>query len=80
MKKAFFSLDDQKELILDELERLRREKKMKVKELVALLGRSPAYYSVALNRRRTLSIESIAKIAAAFDRRIELRLVRYGRS
>ena len=73
--KAFSCLDDQKEQILEKLERLRREKKMKVKELAALLGRSQAYYSVALNRRRSLSVESIAKIAAAFDRRIELRLV-----
>ena len=76
MKKATSCLDDQKKMILGKLERMRREKKMKVKELVALLGKSPAYYSVALNRRRSLSLESLAKIAAAFDRKIELRLVR----
>ena len=76
MKKTLSSLDDQKKTILGKLERLRSKKKMPVKEVAALLGKSPAYYSVALNRGCALSVESLARIAAAFDRRVELRLVR----
>ena len=47
-----------------------------VMDVAALLGKSPAYYSVALNRRRALSVELLAKLAAAFGKTIELRLVR----
>ena len=60
---------------LGELERL-RGKKMSVMDVAALLGKSPAYYSVALNRGRALSVELLAKLAAAFGKTIELRLVR----
>ena len=66
-------------MILGQLERLRDEKKMPVMEVAALLGKSPSYYSVALNRGCALTVESLAKIAAAFGRKIELRLVRSGR-
>ena len=76
MKKALSSLDDQKKTILGKLERLRSKKKMPVKEVAALMGKSPSYYSVVLNRGCALSVESLAKIAAAFGRKIELRLVR----
>ena len=76
MKKTLSSLDEQKTAILGELERLRGKKKMSVMDVAALLGKSPAYYSVALNRGRALSVESLAKLAAAFGKTIELRLVR----
>ena len=69
-------LADQKEAILRKLEELRSKRKMKVADVAALLGRSPSYYSVMLNRDRSLSLDSLAKIAALFDRKIELRLVR----
>ena len=69
-------LADQKEAILRKLEKLRSKRKMKVADVAALLGRSPSYYSVMLNRDRSLSLDSLAKIAALFDRKIELRLVR----
>ena len=75
----FSCLDDQKKTILGKLERLRSKKKMPVKDVAALLGKSPSYYSVALNRGCALTVESLAKIAAAFGRKIELRLVRSGR-
>ena len=76
MKKTLSSLDDQKAAILGELERLRGKRKMSVMDVAALLGKSPSYYSVALNRGRSLSVESLAKLAAAFGKTIELRLVR----
>lgn len=69
-------LDDQKEAILRELEELRSKRRMMVADVAALLGRAPSYYSVMLNRGRSLSLDSLAKIAALFDRKIELRLVR----
>ena len=75
MKKTLSCLDDQKKTILGKLERLRSKKKMPVKEVAALLGKSPSYYSVALNRGCALTVESLAKIAAVFGRKIELRLV-----
>ena len=75
MKKTLSSLDDQKKTILGKLERLRSKKKMPVKDVAALLGKSPSYYSVALNRGCALTVESLAKIAAVFGRKIELRLV-----
>ena len=74
--KDFSCLDEQKTAILGELERLRGKKKMSVMDVAALLGKSPAYYSVALSRGRALSVESLAKLAAAFGKKIELRLVR----
>ena len=80
MKNTLSSLDEQKKMILGQLERLRDEKKMPVMEVAALLGKSPSYYSVALNRGCELSVESLAKIASAFGREIKLRLVRRGRS
>ena len=80
MKKEFSYLDDQKAEILGKLERLRNKKKMPVAKVAALLGKSPSYYSVALNRGRALTVESLAKIASAFERKIELRLVCSGRS
>ena len=80
MKKTFSCLDDQKVAIFEKLERLRRKKKMPVGEVAALLGKSPSYYSVALNRGCALTVESLGKIAAAFGRKIELRLVRSGGS
>ena len=73
---GFSDLADQKEAILRKLEELRSKRKMKVADVAALLGRSPSYYSVMLNRDRSLSLDSLAKIAALFDRKIELRLVR----
>ena len=73
---GFSDLADQKEAILRKLEKLRSKRKMKVADVAALLGRSPSYYSVMLNRDRSLSLDSLAKIAALFDRKIELRLVR----
>ena len=78
MKKATSCLDDQKKMILGKLERLRGKKKIPVAEVAALMGKSPSYYSVALNRGCALTVESLAKIAAAFGRKIELRLVRCG--
>ena len=69
-------LDDQKKAILRKLEELRCKRKISVGEVGASLGKASSYYSVVLNRGRTLSVESIAKLAAAFDRKIELRLVR----
>lgn len=69
-------LDDQKEAILRELQELRSKRRMMVADVAALLGRSPSYYSVMLNRGRSLSLDLLAKIAALFDRKIELRLVR----
>ncbi len=69
-------LDDQKEAILRELEELRSKRRMMVADVAALLGRAPSYYSVMLNRGRSLSLDSLAKIAALFNRKIELRLVR----
>ena len=80
MKKVLSSLDDQKKMILGKLDELRGKKKMSVKEVTALLGKSSSYYSVALNRGSALTVESLAKIAAAFGRKIELRLVRSGGS
>ena len=80
MKKEFSYLDDQKAEILGKLERLRNKKKMPVAKVAALLGKSPSYYSVALNRGCALAVESLVNIAAAFGRMIELRLVRSGRS
>ena len=80
MKNTLSSLDEQKKMILGQLERLRDEKKMPVMEVAALLGKSSSYYSVALNRGCELSVGSLAKIASAFGREIELRLVRRGRS
>ena len=80
MKKEFSYLDDQKAEILGKLERLRNKKKMPVAKVAVLLGKSPSYYSVALNRGRALTVESLVKIAAAFGRKIELRLVRSDRS
>ena len=74
------SLDDQKKMILGKLERLRSKKKLPVTEVAAMLGKSPSYYSVVLNRGCALTVESLAKIASAFGRKIELRLVRSGRS
>ena len=74
--KDFSCLDEQKTAILGELERLRGKKKMSAMDVAALLGKSPAYYSVALNRGRALSVESLAKLSAAFGKKIELRLVR----
>ena len=73
-------LDDQKEAILRKLEELRCKRKISVFEVGASLGKVSSYYSVVLNRGRALSVESIAKLAAAFDRKIELRLVRSDRS
>ena len=69
-------LDDQKEAILRKLEELRCKRKISVVEVGASLGKVSSYYSVVLNRGRALSVESIAKLAAAFDLKIELRLVR----
>ena len=69
-------LDDQKKAILRKLEELRCKRKISVVEVGASLGKVSSYYSVVLNRGRALSVESIAKLAAAFDRKIELRLVR----
>ena len=69
-------LDDQKEAILRKLEELRCKRKISVVEVGASLGKASSYYSVVLNRGRALSVESIAKLSAAFDRKIELRLVR----
>ena len=80
MKKEFSCLDDQKRMILVKLEGLRGKRKMPVAEIAALMGKSPSYYSVALNRGCALTVESLAKIAAVFGRKIELRLVRGGRS
>ena len=65
MEKDFSYLDDQKAEILGKLERLRNKKKMPVAKVAASLGKSPSYYSVALNRGRALTVESLAKIAAA---------------
>ena len=76
MKKTLSCLDDQKKMILGKLDELRGKKKMSVKEVTALLGKSSSYYSVALNRGSALTVESLAKIAAVFGRKIELRLVR----
>ena len=69
-------LDDQKGAILRKLEELRCKRKISVVEVGASLGKASSYYSVVLNRGRALSVESIAKLAAAFDLKIELRLVR----
>ena len=69
-------LDDQKGAILRKLEESRCKRKISVGEVGASLGKASSYYSVVLNRGRALSVESIAKLAAAFDRKIELRLVR----
>ena len=80
MKKTLSCLDDQKKMILGKLEGLRGKRKMPVAEIAALMGKSPSYYSVALNRGCELSVGSLAKIASAFGREIELRLVRRGRS
>ena len=80
MKKVLSSLDDQKKMILGKLDELRGKKMMTKMEFAALMGKSPSYYSVALNRGSALTVESLAKIAAAFGRKIELRLVRSGGS
>ena len=68
-------LDDQKETILRRLEELRSKRKISVAAVGESLGKASSYYSVVLNRGSALSVESIAKLAAAFDRKIELRLV-----
>ena len=55
MKKEFSCLDDQKRMILVKLEGLRGKRKMPVAEIAALMGKSPSYYSVALNRGSALT-------------------------
>ena len=69
-------LDDQKEAILGKLERLRIKKMISIAKVGMSMGKSSSYYSVVQNRGRALSVESIAKLAAVFGQKIELRLVR----
>ena len=73
--KALSNLNGQKKVIIRKLDKLRAKKMMTKTEFAALMGKSPSYYSVALNRGCALTVESLAKIAAVFGRKIELRLV-----
>ena len=74
--KALSNLNGQKKVIIRKLDKLRAKKMMTKTEFAALMGKSPSYYSVVLNRGCALTVESLAKIASAFERKIELRLVR----
>ena len=73
--KALSNLNGQKKVIIRKLDKLRAKKMMTKTEFAALMGKSPSYYSVVLNRGCALTVESLAKIASAFERKIELRLV-----